>query len=241
MAMGKSGQSLTGRRVLSSILIVLLLAAGCATTGPAFADQPTQVSSSTEQLATPAGEKSCEELARAEAAEVKVRSLGEGFGDGAVVGASTLLGLAFYGAGFVVLGGIGALVQASKNAEIRQAAYDKALQTCLEASRPPRQPDQPASAPPPVPAALPIPQEKKWVEIVSAEAEIFETKPDRGVAPAVLELAKRGDILEYTGQREYRGGAFFRNGFYLEVKNRQGKLGWIHEADAVELRRDWNE
>ncbi|MBI1893281.1 MAG: DUF4410 domain-containing protein [Candidatus Rokubacteria bacterium] len=119
------------------------------------------------------------------------------------------------------------------------AIVDLLLKQALEASRPQLQPDQTASAPSTVTAALPASQEKKrWVKVVSAEAEIFETKPEKGVVAAVLELAKRGDTLEYTGQKEYRGGSYVRSGTYLEVKNREGKLGWIHEADVVESSRD---
>jgi len=123
-------------RAVSGLLIVASLSA-CATTGQRLPVTSAETPAPRAEPATTVSEpdrRVCEELAKAEAAEVKVRSVGAGFGDGVLVGLTPPIpiGIAFYGAGFAVLGGIGALVQASKNAGIRQATYDGAMKTCME-------------------------------------------------------------------------------------------------------------
>lgn len=117
-------------KFIANVLIVVLLASGCATAqGP----RPAPLTSEPAQLAiSEEDRKACEEFAQAEAAAFKGRSLGAAFGDGVEVGAATLLGIAGYGAGFVVLGTIGVAVQARENAKMRQAAHDQTLETCLK-------------------------------------------------------------------------------------------------------------
>lgn len=135
MAMGKSGQSVAGRQIPSGLLIVLLLASGCATTGPTLTDQPSQVSSLTEQMAVAVNDenrKRCEELARAETAEVKGGSVGGAFTGGLLAPLSVGPYGIFLGA---ILGPMAAVSQAQDNARVRQFAFDDAMQRCLEPAR----------------------------------------------------------------------------------------------------------
>jgi len=140
MTLGSANQermSGVALRAVSGLLIIASLSA-CATTGQRLPVTPAEAPARRAELAATVSEPDrrawCEELAKAEAAGVKVRSVGAGFGDGVLVGLTPPIpiGIAFYGAGFAVLGGIGALVQASKNAGIRQATYDSAMKTCME-------------------------------------------------------------------------------------------------------------